>query len=214
MGRGAGSDEDDGQPAAAADARINWMESRIATLGKYKVDRIMKMLADEGSRGSMLDFLDDADNKGVVICTDPKGELCAVSSASVSVTNKKNVKSVWFMKTAAKKLELADLKTDVLVGDYADIAPLEHFNKMAQHVYLPLIEHSAHHQHWPEVLSKELMAMFQKMVEQVVRTIGEKDGTTQLPLPPADDSPLIDEKDRIMYLESCEIGRASCRERV
>jgi dynein heavy chain len=86
-----------------------------------------------------------------------------------------------------------------------DLQPLEHFSMMAENVYLPLIEHSASANHWPDVLSKELMVLFQKMVGKIALTIGEKNGTTHLPLPPDENSRLIDEKDRIFYLENCVV---------
>jgi hypothetical protein len=86
MGKGAGSDDEAEQEA---DVRIDWMEARITNLGKYKPDKVLQMLASEESRNALMDFLDDEDSKGVIVHTDPKGDLKASAPSSINVTNKK-----------------------------------------------------------------------------------------------------------------------------
>ena len=115
---------------------------------------------------------------------------------------KKNQKSMFFTKTVRQKLETPeDLTKYVLCGDYG-MSPLEHFAVMANEAYLPLMTQAALTQGWPDTLAKEVMGLFTTTLSNITVTIGEKQGTTSLPLPPADTSPLMDEKERMYQLET------------
>ena len=109
---------------------------------------------------------------------------------------------MWFVKTSRCKLEsVDDMSANVLCGDFG-MSPLEHFDVMANAVYLPLVTQAALTQGWPETLAKEVMGYFNLTIANITTTIGEKNGTTSLPLPPSETSPLMDEKERTYQLET------------
>ena len=97
---------------------------------------------------------------------------------------KKNQKSIYFTKTSRTKLEPGDLGKHVLCGDYG-MAPLEHFEVMSNEIFLPLTTQAALTQGWPDTLAKEVMGSFNQTLANITVTIGEKEGTTSLPLPPS-----------------------------
>ena len=108
---------------------------------------------------------------------------------------------MYFAKTVRAKLEQEDLGKHIICGDYG-MAPLEHFEIVSNEAYMPLITQAALTQGWPDTLAKDVMGSFNQTLANITVTIGEKMGTTSLPLPPADTSPLMDEKERTYQLET------------
>ena len=80
--------------------------------------------------------------------------------------------------------------------------PLACFDALANDVFLPLLGKASIVGSWPDTLTKEVMGQLHKMLANIHKTIGESNGTTQLPMPPMEASPLMDEKEKNYQLET------------
>lgn len=197
--------DEDGKPAAdnAVDvaARADWFAERVAHALHCKSDKFKKMLSTEGAATALQDFWAMPDVRKVFIAEGAK-ELACFETPPTS----QKKKMVYFLKV--RPVAITDnMKQDVIVGD---IMPgvLQHLFEATSEVYLPLISNGHNQQGLPEVVAKDVMASFHKLVAAIYVTIGHTKGETLLPLPPLE-LPSADkasrDKERVYVLETAVV---------
>ena len=122
--------------------------------------------------------------------------------------------AMYFVKTHEEPVAMDTVSSHVMVGDFfaQDLRgqgnPLQYFDAMSHDVFLPLVSSASIVGAWPDTLTKEVMGQLHKMLANIHRTIGESHGTTQLPLPSTETSPLMDEKEKNYQLETSVVDWA------
>jgi dynein heavy chain len=98
-------------------------------------------------------------------------------------------------------LSMDNIKDELVVNELTH-DPVEHLDKIASEVYLPILSNPANQVGWGEVVAKEIADLFQNFMASVSITVGQTEGKTVLPLPPLevveDEGP---NKNRIALLE-------------
>ena len=73
----------------------------------------------------------------------------------------------------------------VTYGDFTDL-PLDTLCNLTQDVYMPVVCNPRNQEGWPDVVGREVMENLHKFVSNTYVTVGQTQGKTMLPLPPAD----------------------------
>jgi dynein heavy chain, axonemal len=181
-------DKDKDLPAQTeSDARIVWLESKLTSILKVKIEKVKKMtLADEHRssalcctytpRRRIVDFFESHDCHALYIVLNNKDDLTADNSPPVSLGKKK---SLYFLKTISSSVNDSNLKTAVVCGEMG-APPLEQLLTVAQEVYFPLLTNPKNQEGWPEVITKEITENLHKFLANLYVTIGH----TKVPPPP------------------------------
>ena len=192
-----------GDPGAAA-ARQEWFCERVVTSLHVKADRFKKLMLSEGGAQAMLDFFDLAECQRVFVCEGGKNELVCFDSPPA---NQKK-KMIYFLKPRkVAVLDAAAAAAEVLCGDLLP-GVLRHMYDTTSEVYLPLLSNVHNQQGLPEVVIKDVLDFFHRLVASVYVTIGHTKGETLLPLPPME-LPAADraskDKERVHVLETAVV---------
>ena len=116
-------------------------------------------------------------------------------------------KMVYFLKLSKVAITAENAKDEVIYGDL-NPSVLQHLYDTTSEVYLPLLSNSYNQQGLPEVVVKDVMEYFHRLVAAVYVTIGHTKGETLLPLPPLE-MPSADraskDKERVHVLETAVV---------
>ena len=142
-----------------------------------------------GGGRPLLDFLSDPDSRRVFVLDGSKELQC-----TAALTGKEKKKVVYFLKLRSVALTAENIGDEAVSGDLLpgswDVArALEHMYRACQEVFLPLLANPNNQQGWPEVIVREVIDSFHKLVAGVYVTIGQIQGKTLLPLLPVELSP-------------------------
>ena len=85
---------------------------------------------------------------------------------------------------------------------------MENMFSVFQDVYLPILSNPKNQEGWPEVMSREVLELFHRMIARVYVGLGQSQGKTLLPLPPSDmlvSDRTSRDKDRVHVLETAVV---------
>ena len=194
----------EGAPSAPA---TGWLEAAVCLGLKCKPEKFKKLLASEEGGRPLLDFLSDPDSRRVFVLDGSKELQC-----TAALTGKEKKKVVYFLKLRSVALTAENIGDEAVSGDLLpgswDGAALEHMYRACQEVFLPLLANPNNQQGWPEVIVREVIDSFHKLVAGVYVTIGQIQGKTLLPLPPVELSSVdraSKDKERVHVLETAVV---------
>eukprot|EP00741_Cyanophora_paradoxa_P005992 tig00000955_g5810.t1 len=187
------------------DPRIKWFEERVMASLKPKPEKWKGTVTSAEGGRAFSEFMDNSETRRFLIYDDGgKDALKATCGAPTSIKRK----GLYFLKKRAATLTIDNLKEEVIVGDLTTNV-LQQLSLISQEVLLPLLSNTKNQQGWPDVISKEVMDNFHRFVGSVYVTIGQTQGKTLLPLPPADMINIekaVNDKEKIHRLESSVVS--------
>lgn len=147
--------------AAAGDtARQDWFAERVAHALKIKVDKFKKMMAGEEASRPMVDFFTLPECQRVFVAEGTKDVMCFETPPP---SHKK--KLVYFIKLHKVAITAENVKDEVLHGDLTPQV-LQHLFDTTSEVYLPLVSNTHNQQGLPEVIVKDVMEYFHRLVRR------------------------------------------------
>ena len=192
-----------GAPNPGADgARNDWFGERVVQALHVKSEKFKKMLLSEEGGRPMLDFMINPEITRVFVTEGAKELVCF----EVPPTSQKK-KAIYFLKLRKEAITSENAKELVIHGDLSP-GVLQHLFETTSEVYLPLLSNSHNQQGLPEVVVKDVMEYYHRLVAAVYVTIGHSKGETLLPLPPLE-MPSADraskDKERVHVLETAVV---------
>ncbi|OCT60754.1 dynein heavy chain 9, axonemal isoform X2 [Xenopus laevis] len=166
---------DDSTPT---DKRLQFLEDYVLKTLKLKPDRWQKCVSTEEYRLVLQEFLDKADHLLLVVTMNAAGLLVPLLELPKSTKNK----AVYFWKRNASALSADLMKSSLIYGDLS-YAPLDHFSVMVEEIVVPILTNSKNHQHWPHVVSQDVMRHVNHLKSRTFVMVGQVKGKTLLPLP-------------------------------
>jgi len=183
------------------DARTQWVEDVVVPGLKIKVERFRKLLNSEADAAVVRDFL-DATEAHAIYFADGAKELAVYAQAPANLKKK----MLYLAKGEGGPLTADSVRSAVMYGDLHP-KPLDGMLQVCADVYLPLISSPANQQGWPDVVANEVTELFHRTVSAMYIAMGQAQGKTMLPLPPA--QMLVDggtgSKDKIHVLETAVV---------
>ena len=186
---------------APSDPRHAWLQEWVSLKLGVRVDRYQKLLATPDEAAAVTSFLESADCMCIFFALKDKDLLASLTPPA----NCK--KAVFFVKLARGAISAANIDATVAPGELtADI--LSQMFKLCQEVYLPIISNAENQAGWPDVVTREVLDNFQRLVAGIYVTIGQVQGKTLLPLPPVELSSAdraSKDKERVHVLETAVV---------
>lgn len=185
---------------APPDPRFQWVEDVVVPALKVKAERFRKLCSSEPDLYIIRDFLDSSE-KRTIFFSDGAKELQVFAKPPAGLKKK----MVYLLKGEGGPLTAESIRSAVLFGDLHP-KPLDGLLQSCADVYLPLISSPANQQGWPDVVATEVTEVFHSTVAAICIALGQAQGKTILPLPPAQmlvaDPSGYGAKDRIHVLET------------
>ena len=188
---------------ADSSARDAWVEERVVLSLKVKAEKFKKFLAAEEVNRDVLNFLNNPDCRRVFIGDGTAKDM--VCFATPPANYKK--KLLYFLKLDRVPLEKENIGKVCVSGELPP-GVLDNMFKTCTEVYLPLLSNSHNQVGWPEVIAREVIDSFHKLVATIYVTIGQTKGMTLLPLPPmeiASADRASKDKERVHVLETAVV---------
>ena len=202
MGLSCAAMAEEGSKGAPDAALLEWFSERVVTSLHCKVDRFKKLMAAEEAGHAFHEFIKNPEAQRVFIADGGK-ELSSFETSDA----KQKKKMVYFLKTHKVAITCDNVSSEVICGDLQPQV-LQHLFETTSDVYLPLLSNAQNQAGLPEVVTKEVMDHFHKLVAAIYVTIGHSKGETLLPLPPME-LPSADraskDKERVHVLETAVV---------
>ena len=136
-----------------------WLEERVCLSLKCKAAVFRKLLDTEGANRPLLEFLNTADAAQVFLTDGPKGVFCFDQPPANAAR-----KIIYFIKLQKTTLTPENMNNVVIAGELAQGGALAHIYRTCQEVYLPLLSNVGNQEGWPEVISREVVDSFHRLV--------------------------------------------------
>ena len=186
------------------DHREQWLVLGIADYfrGSVKSDKLQRFVTSESFLAGLHDFADmpdcrfmafeDAGGGVIQLHLTPPGELKG--------------RCFYYLKIRPGSLGSETYRSQVLAGDLnKDV--LRHLTDVSKQIYMPLLCNPRNQQNWSEIVAKDVMERLHTFMANLQITVGQVDGYTRLPLPPAEDLDTTfrytTNKERVHVLEGC-----------
>ena len=159
--------------AAAGDAaRVQYLAERVALTLNCKSDKFKKLMAMEEASRPVMDFFIEPGCMRVFVADGGKELTCFQTPPA----NQKK-KMIYFVKKSKCAVTGENVKDEVLHGD---IAPqvLQHLFDATSDVYMPLLTNSDNQQGLPEVVVKDVMEYYHKLVSTIYVTSARDSSNT------------------------------------
>lgn len=154
-----------GAPNPGADgARNDWFGERVVQALHVKSEKFKKMLLSEEGGRPMLDFMINPEITRVFVTEGAKELVCF----EVPPTSQKK-KAIYFLKLRKEAITSENAKELVIHGDLSP-GVLQHLFETTSEVYLPLLSNSHNQQGLPEVVVKDVMEYYHRLVAAVYVT--------------------------------------------
>ncbi|XP_032430935.1 dynein axonemal heavy chain 9 [Xiphophorus hellerii] len=162
----------------AEDKRLDFIADCVLRTLKVRPDRWENCASDEDNRQVLLDFLDTAEQRTLMVSVSAAGLLEPAASFAGSRKNK----AVYFMKRDKAALSPESIKDRLVYGDLSS-APLDQFSALVGEVVAPLLSNMKNHIKWPHVVSQDIKHHVHSLKTGVLVLSGQVQGKTLLPLP-------------------------------
>uniref|UniRef100_A0A3B5KZ59 Dynein, axonemal, heavy chain 9 n=1 Tax=Xiphophorus couchianus TaxID=32473 RepID=A0A3B5KZ59_9TELE len=162
----------------AEDKRLDFIADCVLRTLKVRPDRWENCVSDEDNRQVLLDFLDTAEQRTLMVSVSAAGLLEPATSFAGSRKNK----AVYFMKRDKAALSPESIKDRLVYGDLSS-APLDQFSALVGEVVAPLLSNMKNHIKWPHVVSQDIKHHVHSLKTGVLVLSGQVQGKTLLPLP-------------------------------
>ena len=159
---------------AHSDPRHAWLEDWVSLKLGVKADRYRKLLASPDEAAAITTFFESRDCMCVFFAVKNKGLKASLEPPSSCA------KAAYFVKLTRGAISATDIDAAVAPGELA-ADMLGQMFKLCQEVYLPIISHSENQAGWPDVVTREVLDNFQRLVAGIYVTIGQVQGKTLLP---------------------------------
>jgi len=187
--------------ADASDPCQAWLQEWISLKLGVRADRYQKLLASPDEAAAVTTFFESADCMCVFFALKDKDLLASLTPPA----NCK--KAAYFVKLARGAISIDNIDAAVAPGELtADM--LGQMFKLCQEVYLPIISNAENQAGWPDVVTREVLDNFQRLVAGIYVTIGQVQVKTLLPLPPVELSSAdraSKDKERVHVLETAVV---------
>uniref|UniRef100_A0A3Q3DHJ9 Dynein axonemal heavy chain 17 n=1 Tax=Hippocampus comes TaxID=109280 RepID=A0A3Q3DHJ9_HIPCM len=144
---------------------------------KVKHDRWQKCVSSEDNLQIMQDFLDQPQQRILVVCVTSTGLL---QPAAAFTSHSKN-KAVYFLKRSKTILTAERMEDNLVCGDLS-CSPLDQFSALIEEVVAPLLSNSRNHTDWPQVVAQDVRHLIHSLKSSVFVMSGQVQGKTLLPL--------------------------------
>ena len=186
---------------APSDPRHAWLQEWVSLKLGVRADRYQKLLASPDEAAAITTFFESAECMCVFFALKDKDLLASLTPPA------KFKKAAYFVKLARGAISAANIDDAVAPGELtADM--LGQMFKLCQEVYLPIISNAENQAGWPDVVTREVLDNFQRLVAGIYVTIGQVQGKTLLPLPPVEVSSAdraSKDKERVHVLETAVV---------
>jgi len=191
--------------AEKEDARFEWLETKILTSLKVKIEKIKKLTSTPETRGIVQDFYDANDPKTLFVYLTSKDDLVADVTAPNPATLKKKSLSIFKKHGQAT---ISNFRNQCVCVEMS-ASVLETFLYVAQDIFYPILTNPMNQGGWPDVMAKKISQSLHKFLSNLYITLGQTKGKTLLPLPPGQDTIPVEkaahDKDRVHSLESAVV---------
>lgn len=158
-------------------------------------------------------LFESSENKDIIDAFIRKSDLRLLAfegnmlkASHILVNSKRGEKGVYFLKPKPMAFSTIDDMKHLIFSETSTQKHLDHLEKLLSQVYVPLLSNTENQEGWGDVVSREIMNKVHSLLSQVTIVRGQKDGETNLPLPPIDLSvPIVHNKERIFLMESAVI---------
>ena len=189
--------------ADSIDARHAWIEDWVGLKLGVKSDKYRKLYADPEGIQPVSAFLESPEVMSVFLALSPSGKELVASQQLPP----KLKKAVYFVKLERGTVTAANIDSLVAPGEMTPDMLGQMF-KLCQEMYLPIMSNPENQSGWPDVVTREVLDNFQRLVAGIYVTIGQVQGKTLLPLPPVELSSAdraSKDKERVHVLETAVV---------
>jgi dynein heavy chain len=160
------------------DGRFQHIKDRINSGFPKLGNKLDKLFDSEESREAITQFLDDSNQRCLVVPESIKLEH------TISSKFGKN-KVLLFVKLQPCALTMSNIHSQVTVLELGP-NPFEHLELLANEVFLPVLSNPQNQAKWGEVPTREIMDRFHNFLSSTTILCGQIKGETRLPMPPID----------------------------
>ncbi|XP_075889814.1 dynein axonemal heavy chain 9 isoform X2 [Nelusetta ayraudi] len=163
----------------AQDERLDFIADYVLRTLKVKRDKWQKLVSGEDDLRLLLDFLDGAEPRSLLVSLTAAGLLQpAAGFAAADFRNR----AVYFVKRRTAALSLLSMRGNLVCGELS-CEPLEQFSALVEEVVAPLLCNSQNQSEWPQVVSQDIRRHVHALKTSVFVMSGQVQGKTLLPLP-------------------------------
>ncbi|XP_059180294.1 dynein axonemal heavy chain 9-like [Centropristis striata] len=166
------------EESPAEDRRLDFIADYVLRTLRVKQDKWLKCVSSEDHRQVLQEFLDQAEQRTLVVSLSPAGLLHTSAGFSASCRSK----AVYFVKRSGTPLRPESMKEELVYGDLS-YASLDQFSALVEEVVAPLLSNSRNHSAWPQVVSQDVRRHVHSLKTNVFVVSGQVQGKTLLPLP-------------------------------
>ncbi|WAR03796.1 DYHC-like protein [Mya arenaria] len=161
------------------DSRVEFIADYVIKTTKCKPDKFMKMYNVDETKQMILEWFEKADLQSLIIVSNPGGSL----TAQYEWPSNPKQKACYFVKKSKEALPKdIPFRQAVLYGDLS-YSPLDQLSAFVDEVLVPLLSNERNHDHWPNVVSKDVTRHVHNLKGNVFVVSGQAKGKTLLPLP-------------------------------
>lgn len=161
------------------DSRVEFIADYVIKTTKCKPDKFMKMYNVDETKQMILEWFDKADVPALIIVSNPGGSLTAQYEWPANPKQK----ACYFVKKGKDAIPKdIPFRQAVLYGDLS-YSPLDQLSAFVDEVLVPLLSNERNHDHWPNVVSKDVTRHVHNLKGNVFVVSGQAKGKTLLPLP-------------------------------
>ena len=186
---------------AQSDPRHGWLQEWVSLKLGVRADWYQKLLASPDEAAAVTTFFESADCMCVFFALKDKDLLVSLTPPA------KCKKAAYFVKLVRGAISAVNIDDAVAPGELTTDMLGQMF-KLCQEVYLPIISNADNQAGWPDVVTREVLDNFQRLVAGIYVTIGQVQGKTLLPLPPVELSSAdraSKDKERVHVLETAVV---------
>uniref|UniRef100_A0ABM5FM48 Dynein axonemal heavy chain 9 isoform X2 n=1 Tax=Pogona vitticeps TaxID=103695 RepID=A0ABM5FM48_9SAUR len=174
-------------PESEPGARL--LGERVARSLKVEPERWARCVASPEARPLLRAFLaGDPARRLLVVTAGAGGQLAVAEGLPWPPAAPRPGKGVFLLRLAPGPLGSPAAPGQLLWGDLAAAAPLEHLAALVEEVVAPVLANQKNHHSWPHVISQDVIHHVTTLKSSVFIVIGQVKGKTLLPLPSGPES--------------------------
>ncbi|GAB1599188.1 dynein beta chain, ciliary [Argonauta hians] len=161
------------------DPRVFFVADYVLKTFGLKGEKWTKMYCVEENKIMLNEFFEKTEVSTVVFILNSGGSLQMLQSWPEAPSGK----SCYFVRRNKEPIaKEAALRTTLLYGDLS-YSPLEHLSVFVDEILVPILTNEKNHEHWPKVVSQDIIRQVHNLKRNVDVVIGQVKGKTLLPLP-------------------------------